>query len=57
MKRKFIILKVRFYSDTKDEKVKTIVGDTKLAFYGEYINVPKGTKSVSIRIYEDIGGD
>jgi len=48
------ILKVTFYSDSKDAEIKTHIGNDILVKYGgnAKFDIPPNTKSVSITLFE-----
>ena len=47
------ILHYYFFSDNAKEEIKTIIGE-KIEYYGNPVNIPEGTKSIDVTLYEAV---
>ena len=47
------ILHYYFFSDKAKEEIKAIIGE-KIEYYGKTVNIPEGTKSIDVTMYEAV---
>jgi len=49
---KEIFLRIRFYADKADTRIKTVITPDAIIHYGKTVNIPKNTQSIHVTIFE-----